>query len=215
MQLRWALTVVVAMLTLSCGTGTESSVGAEAEFVTGEGRTIELVGPSPDGRRLLMWAFSRFETAGLAEPVVDAIHFGDGTVGCERASGWTRPSPDGVELAICLPEDRLCLDGAGTELANLAKFCALHELAHTWMLAHLDPSAERDFLVHAGLDEWHPTADTEWHRRGVEYAAELLAWGLMDTPMTLVRIESPSCEHAAEGFAVLTGEATLIGCPEP
>ncbi len=51
-----------------------------------------------------------------------------------------------------------------------------------------------------------------WHRRGVEHAAETIAWGLMDLALPLTRLGGPGCAQAARGFAALTGADPLVGC---
>ncbi|MEL7156441.1 MAG: hypothetical protein AAFN30_07570 [Actinomycetota bacterium] len=181
-------------------------------FITDGGQRIELVRASPDGVRLLEWAFDRFASAGLDEPDIHRVHFGDETRACDARSGWADVTDRGVEIAICATADDLCRDGTGTALATAAKFCALHELSHGWLIEHATEAVRSAFLDHAGLEVWYAGDETPWHRRGAEYAAEVVAWGLMDKPLRLIRIESPDCDHLEAGFHLLTEARPLVRC---
>ena len=213
------LLVALLLVTTACGTGPTTTTTGEApidggrHYVTVDGQQIEVVNPSTDTVRLLDWAFSRFQAAGLLEPMVDRIHFGDETPGCTDRSGWTRQTDVGIEMAICLAADRLCQSGIGSPLRTPAKFCVLHELAHGWIIAHLSDETRAVFLDHVGLADWMATSDeTPWHRRGAEYAAEVVAWGLMDDLLELIRLETPDCIQLQTRFTILTGAIPLVRC---
>lgn len=218
LRLGGAVLVACMAVAAACQSGSETTLPsgtpgpAGAVFVTDGGQPIDLVGESPDGIRLLDWAFSRFATAGLDEPDIHRIHFGDQTPGCDSRAGWARVTDRGVEIAICAADDRLCREGPGSTLTVPARFCALHELAHGWLIEHASESVRSAFLDHAGLDVWTAGEETPWHRRGAEYAAEVVAWGLMDKLLRLIRIESPNCEHLEAGFIILTEAAPLVHC---
>lgn len=87
----------------------------------------------------------------------------------------------------------------------------LHELGHAWLLQNLEAVDEEAFLELRGLESW-ADGSIAWHERGVEQAAEILAWVLMDEDVELLRIGEPSCEEAAAAFRLLTGVAPLRAC---
>lgn len=182
-------------------------------YLSADGQRIEIVNPSEDTTRLLDWAFLRFREAGLVEPRISKIHFGSESPGCASRSGWTRQTDNGVEVAICLDDDRICQPGNGSPLTAPSKFCTLHELAHGWLIEYASEETRSAFLDHAGLDRWIPAEETPWHQRGVEYAAEVVAWGLMDDVLDLIRLESPDCEQLEARFTILTGIDPLVSCP--
>jgi hypothetical protein len=43
-----------------------------------------------------------------------------------------------------------------------------------------------------------------WADRGVEYAADVIAWGLIEEPIDMVRIGRPSCDELSAAFRLLT-----------
>ena len=169
--------------------------------------------PSEDTTSLLDWAFLRFRTAGLLEPQITRIHFGSQIPGCGSRSGWTRQTETGIEVAICLDDDRICRHDGASPLTTPSKFCTLHELAHGWLIEHASEEIRLAFLDHAGLDSWIAAEETSWHQRGVEYAAEVVAWGLMDKGLDLIRLETPDCRQLEARFAILTGITPLVSCP--
>lgn len=212
--------LLAGLLAGACGAERTEPVGLRSDapsYVTHEGQRIPLVDPTDDGIRLLDWAFSRYRAGGLAEPIVSTIHFGPDAPGCEQVSGWTKILDD-VEIAICIAPDRLCLPGSDGELATWSKLCVLHELAHAWLAVNVGAETEAVFLDHVGLEQWLTTEDTPWHERGVEYAAEVVAWGLMETRLPIIRLGGPPCEHLRLAYMTLTGNEPLVTCqgrPDP
>lgn len=51
----------------------------------------------------------------------------------------------------------------------------------------------------------------EWHERGAENAAEIIAWGLIDRPVKPVRIYDNDCDQLLGGYVILTGTDPLHG----
>ena len=80
----------------------------------------------------------------------------------------------------------------------------LHELGHAWILDYTDGPARSRLLDLSGRETWDDPA-AAWHLRGSEYAAEVLAWGLLDGVVPLVRIGDPPCLELIEAFELLTG----------
>ncbi|MDJ0953706.1 MAG: hypothetical protein QNJ81_08500, partial [Acidimicrobiia bacterium] len=85
------------------------------------------------------------------------------------------------------------------------------ELGHAWLLANLTPEGEAEFLAVRGLEHWS-NGSVPWHERGAEQAAEILAWGLMDEAIALVRIGNPACADATAAYEVLTGSPPMRSC---
>jgi hypothetical protein len=63
-----------------------------------------------------------------------------------------------------------------------------------------------------GLEEWHPDDDLPWAEQGVEYSADVMAWGLLDKQTRMARIGSPSCQDLIAAFRLLTGVEPLQEC---
>ena len=109
---------------------------------------------------------------------------------------------------LCIFEDGLCDDPNCASPSPGAEAGMLHELAHAWMLDHLDDATRQRVLGVSGRSVWND-AGVAWVDRGVEYAAETLAWGLSVEKLPLVRLGRPPCEQLTAVFEVLTGIAPL------
>lgn len=96
-------------------------------------------------------------------------------------------------------------DGSGTriDLCSRGKYLILHELAHAWEYHTVSDTTRLAYLHHTGLDAWDRT-DLDWEDRGVEAAAQAIAWGLLDTPITN---PAPFGEQLHQ-FELLTGFST-------
>jgi hypothetical protein len=92
-----------------------------------------------------------------------------------------------------------------------AKRCMLHELAHVWIDQNVDIESRERFMAHTGATAWDDPA-VPWHARGVEQAAETLAWGLMSEPTAAQACPESVCLRRAAGFATLTGRTPDIDC---
>ena len=163
--------------------------------------------------QLLLWGLGQFEAAGLELPKLSSASFAPLSV-CRDAPGVVIDSGDGgSDLVLCTDAYRVCRPDreSCTSFTTDGRLGMLHELAHAWLLANLDERAEADFLALRGLQHWASGA-VPWHERGAEQAAEILAWGLMDEDIRLVRIGEPTCTEAAAAFAMLTGSQSLRDC---
>ena len=87
----------------------------------------------------------------------------------------------------------------------------LHELAHAWTLDHVSTDLEGRFLDLVRLNVWQDAA-LPWSEQGVEYSAEVIAWGLLDRSSRMVRIGDPDCEDLAAAFRLLTDAEPLQVC---
>lgn len=173
----------------------------------GDGATIELFDGTDSVAALLEWSLERFRTAGLELPHVDAVYL-ETQRSCLEESAWTHLGSDSAIIRLCLDTADLG-DGDGASLA--AEFTMLHELAHVWTAEYTSQEDVAAFTSLRGLTTWND-ASAAWSDRGNEQASEIMAWGLAEEPIELVRIGSPSCAELELAFRVLTGAAPLHGC---
>lgn len=186
------------------------------EVVTGvlrtpAGREVDVHNGTPLLEQVLQDALARFTEAQLAEPRFDAVTF-EPSRQCEGRSGRLIQS-DGVRtLFLCIFESDLCL-GAGPcpEPSLSVRGAVLHELAHAWTIDHVSTDLEGRFLDLVGLNVWQD-ADLPWSEQGVEYSAEVIAWGLLDRQSRMARIGNPDCEDLAAAFRLLTDAEPLQEC---
>lgn len=155
----------------------------------------------PEEERLVAWALSRFDEAGLALPDLSfSFH----------------PSP----LDCAGHKGRYHLPTQTVHMCSLDPWTMLHELAHAWADATLTDADRAAFVAHRGLRTWgehhHP-----WAERATEHAAEIVAWALseesalvpwvMEGPdgprstLRLLRISDSEPEQLVEAYRLLTG----------
>jgi len=77
----------------------------------------------------------------------------------------------------------------------------LHELAHAWEHNNMSDNTRQAFLDHTGLVWYDP--DVNWRNRGNERVANIIAWGLRETPLTATEIRNYS--ELLYRFELLTG----------
>jgi hypothetical protein len=163
---------------------------------------------TPRLEELLLAALDRFDRAGLAEPRFDAVTF-EPSRRCEARSGRLLQDADSRELFLCLFESDLCPGTQNCETPPLnVRSSVLHELAHAWILDHVGVEAQDRLLQATGRESWQDES-VPWSERGVEYAAEVIAWGLLDESLPMVRIGRPSCEELTSSFKLLTSTDPL------
>jgi hypothetical protein len=89
----------------------------------------------------------------------------------------------------------------------MARDTFLHELAHAWTEANLDPAAAAAFMRLRGLRSWN-SPDVFWPERGFEQAAEVISWTLGE------RVRSPEIpDH--EPAAMLVAYRVLTASQPP
>jgi hypothetical protein len=147
---------------------------------------------------LARWAFDRFDRAGLELPPL-SLSFHDDRAACEGHIGYFRPGAPAT-IDICgFNWDRFLVTPKKT---------VLHELAHAWAHQTLDRATRNRFLDLRGLDIWHDNS-MAWEEQGIEQAAEVIAWGLIDEDLLLTSIGETDPLQLAEAFELLTGKASL------
>lgn len=189
------------------------------ELTTGSiaagGRTVEIHNGTAILEDFVVWGFGRFAAAGLAPPDVDSVTF-QPTRRCAGLAGRVIDVEAGRDLYACVYEFEVCARTTGcADIRPEVRFGLLHELAHAWLQGHTSEETRTALLQQSGRSRWNDL-DDPWAERGAEYAAEVIAWGLMDEPLPLIRIGSPSCTEITDAFTSLTGTAPIPTCtPAP
>ena len=104
-----------------------------------------------------------------------------------------------MEVHLCAP---------GPVDSRPARLTTLHELAHAWAESQLTTDERAAFLELRGLDVWDD-AGIPRHERGMEHAAEVVSWGLMDEPIPIIRIYDAEPADLSIAFDVLVGRPPL------
>lgn len=143
---------------------------------------------------LTAWALGRFEEAGLTLPEV-TLHFHDEKTQCRGHQGYFEPGrPHRIDV---------CGFNWNRFLVTPRKVM-VHELAHAWVHDNLDPRAREQFLELRSLEAWRAT-DATWAEQGMEHAAEIMAWGLMDEEISMTSVGESDPSDLAEAYGLLTG----------
>lgn len=122
-------------------------------------------GSTVEERRRIDEALGRFAAAGLPLPEL-RIYLHPNTAPCDGHPGLFNQDRSDHRIDLC----------------GSSEF-ALHELAHAWEHHYVSDATRAAFLAHTGLPVWNDAA-TPWSRRGVEAAAQVVAWGLLDDSLT-------------------------------
>ena len=166
---------------------------------------------------LITWSFAQFRAHGLGTPNVRRVTFHNNQIDkCEHFTGMILTDA----VTLCFDSaTAACQDQDCTTWAPWAKQTALHELAHAWMDEHLTPEVIDQFQTATAMPTWsspkHP-----WGQRGVELAAETIAWATSNQPVQVnPKLGYHTCDQLTRYYQILTGrppEPTPPGCePTP
>ncbi len=162
-------------------------------------------------------AILRFTDAGMSEPRVGSVTF-EPSRSCARRTGRVIHADGQRKVFICIFESDLCPNSEECDLpSSSVRFAVLHELGHTWILDRVTSETETRLLELSDRETWQGT-DVPWADRGVEYAADVIAWGLIEGAIEMVRIGNPSCETLSAAFRLLTAVDPLrsdTDCVDP
>jgi len=178
---------------------------------TAGGQSVEVINTSPDATALVVWAIGRFEATGLAEPTVQRIEFAAGSPKCEGSTAWAATGKDGAEIVVCLDVHRMCRRVNGLVFTVAGRICILHELSHLWLSEYVAEPARQAFMDMTGAASWRDP-DVPWAERGVEQAADTIAWGLLGETIEILGRPLPPCEQLPDGFMLLTGVTATSDC---
>jgi hypothetical protein len=164
----------------------EGRVGATPEPVS-VGTRVSVVDANREQVRLVRWAATRFESAGLGAPAVE-IAFHTDVSACGGHLGYAKVG----RVDVC------------TVLVNeMAHRNLLHEIGHIWIDQNVSQTVRERFLELRGLRAWNASTDP-WDQRGYEQAAEIMAWALGTRTLT-AQIPGNDPVELAGGFELLTG----------
>ncbi|HSL74788.1 MAG TPA: hypothetical protein VK853_09980 [Ilumatobacteraceae bacterium] len=185
------------------------------EMVVIGGRSLDVVNADGSQVDLIRWLFERFAAGGLEQPDVAAFWFPP-SVDCGLSEAIAKSADDrfqgGHTVTLCFSSDELSSGWPGRRWSPHVAHQGLHELAHVWMYDHLDDLDHRVFLARVGLDTWRDE-DTFWPERGVEVAAETIAWGLAEDGGAEYLIKPPpDCDELTKRYVMLTGREPLTTC---
>lgn len=187
------------------------------EVIDAGGSLVKLVHAEPSHADFARWLFGRYLAAGIGVPEIAAVWFPP-VPECTSRGGLAIESDQRYEgrhtVVVCFAEDRVVRSDSPSGWSATAVAYGLHELAHVWMLDHLDDETRGAFDDMAGFAVWRGP-EAPWHERGVEHAAFTIAWGIAGTadaryPM----FPAPTCEELAERFRLLTGREPMTACGE-
>jgi hypothetical protein len=173
--------------------------------VRSDGAVVEVWNGTPTLEALVAWAIDRFPAAGLEVPRPRSVTFYPTADRC-----WGNLAIAGgdanAEILACFGEGLACLSHPCPPWSARAEHTMLHELAHTWMARHLDDETREAYEERVGLS-WAED-DDPWEDRALERAAEVVAWGLQETPEP-PRHHALTEDQLAEEFALLTGRPPM------
>ena len=187
------LTATVALCAISV-----VCVGA-SQPTAARGPAVTITGITPAQATLVEWAMALFATAELRLPDLGIVGH-DSTDACMGRNGMHVVDDGRSTIHICT-----------RDAGRIQEFLFLHELAHAWDRANLSAERRLAFLEQRGLAEWNNLDTDQWHDRGGEHAAEIIAWGLIDRPVGIVRISGTSCVELLAGYVTLVGGPPLHG----
>ena len=179
-------------------TGTVSAAGQRTEVHNG----------APGANDLVRWAMARFPAAHLTAPEITSVAFSEEAHRPQCSSGrW------GLALQIGSSSRIYLCSAVGTTATPYEQQMLLHELAHAWMWQNVDESSQQQFVTRMHLPAWDGTG-VAWDQRGIEQAADVIAWGLTDQPVESGVTANHFCADLAQMFKLLTGAAPLRSpCP--
>ncbi|MEN8041038.1 MAG: M23 family metallopeptidase [Actinomycetota bacterium] len=152
----------------------------DAEIIEG----VRVIADTAQATDSINAAIRTFEDAGW--PLTNLEVRVDGEDGCGGHAG-VRKTENGHDVV------EICTD---------AEFVLLHELGHVWSGLYLDEDRRNEWLELRGLDSWHEGDHSD---RGTEHAADVIAFGLLDTWHTPTSITPNDRSSLIEHFEWLFG----------
>lgn len=173
--------------------------------------TIEIFNGSPELTAFVEWGVARFEGAGLGAPDIASVTFLEAQTTCYNLGGTAQSSDRGAKITLCRTIDDVCVDEECATWGARHRQLLLHEFAHPWLAERTDDAVRSEFLDLVELPRWWDRADP-WEQRGVERAADAIAYGLMGDPVEIDPEFGATCEERIAGFRVLTGVEPVTIC---
>lgn len=182
---------------------TEPMVWAERDV------TVRIFNGNEDMTEFVRWGLERFDIAGLPLPAVASVTFLTHETRCTGLRGLFQGEG---EIVLCYAPAEICSNADCSRWFPPPRHYLLHELAHVWLAEHVGEDQQQEYLAYEGVANWSDPNDP-WGDRGVERAAETIAYGLSDQPTAdRCTVRGPS-ETYPDGFRLLTGREPLVTCP--
>jgi hypothetical protein len=143
-------------------------------------------GGTDQQQELLAWALEQYETAGLELPVLQ-IHLHSDPAACKGNQGLFSSGSTPWKITLCTEE----------------RMVYLHEIGHSWSELNLTEAERAEYVEQRGMESWNDP-ETPWRARGSEDAANTLAWGLVDDPISEMIPGGPLAQKN-DAFRLLTG----------
>ena len=179
--------VALGVLAVPIARDAAASGAVEATNNVSADPRVVIDGGTADQRQTVLNAVDRYLSVGLALPDLRVQFHTGGKAGCGGFQGLFQSEGDIAVIDLCYP----------------GEFLALHELGHAWERFNLDDRQRADFERLTGSTTWRST-EVVWRERGAERAANVLAKGLLSTPLETARHHA----HDFELFEALTGITT-------
>lgn len=181
-----------------------------------EGVRVDIVNAEPGQVKLAEWLFARYVEGGLEPPDLAALWYPP-SLDCPEYGSLARNADARYEgahtVTLCFGWRELVPETFTRTWSFDAVRYGLHELAHVWMYDHLDDATRAEFVERTGLDVWR-SSDVPWGERGVESAAETIAWGLAGDEHAMYEISPrPDCDELVARYQMLTERTPLTTCP--
>jgi hypothetical protein len=177
-----------------------------AQLETRGGNVIQIANGTWLQTHVAQWALDRLAAAGLDLPPTTIV-FPPARRCLHMGPSYAVLDPADPLITLCLEDD--IVDGSSLRLETDTQRTVLHEVGHVWLAHHVDEALEQEFLDMRALDSW-ADADLEALEQGIEQAADIFAWGLMDEPLEL-HFSHGGPEDLATAFSLLTGVEPI--CP--
>ncbi|MFN2318374.1 MAG: hypothetical protein ABR500_01665 [Dermatophilaceae bacterium] len=174
--------------------------------------TVRIFNGSPAAKRFIRWGLERFDAADLPLPQIDSVTFLSCESRCRGYHGLFEGTNGEVAITLCCAAETVCVDEVCSTWFQASRHTLLHELAHAWMEEHLTEEEKQEFLTLEGLDQWCDFTDP-WPDRGVERAAEAIAFALSGTPASACAPDGPGPQYE-DRFRLITGREPLVSCSQ-
>jgi hypothetical protein len=212
--LRSCILAAALALTAACGGDSDPVTGPVLTgTVSYGGEEVDVYDGAPELDPFLEWGFARYEAAGLPLPRIVSVSFLRAGAPCAGHSGRWTTTDEGSTIALCVTARRICPDADCHGWAKVARHLWLHELAHAWLDQYAAEAVRVDFLDLVGLPRWSDH-DDEWVVRGVERAANTIAYSVIDEPVHIGFDLFGDCAQRDQGFRILTGHDPITPCTD-
>ncbi len=151
--------------------------------------TLEVRGATAEQELMAENAVIRFRESGLALPTVVIEFVGPSLDECGGARARAHLDRDPYGVSVCWGDP----------------YVLLHELAHIWTHRGVSEEQKTAFMqVRTDVREWANPSDA-WEEQGREHAANVIAWGLIQSPRIVSRTYPNDRASLAAAFTGLTG----------